>query len=548
MKSIIFLFAGFTKTSLVGKHAFDTVFSNKSAFERSLSWATLLARDLNAPVYIAVTGESECSVRDLTSKDTASPVHIIKKEKWTISTLLNSMLDACKESGCESAVYSIADRPFINLALSEEVIRTHETYLAEYTFAEGYPVGLSCEVIAAGTLNILYNLVSSAQASLKDESIDTNSIFRAIEKDINSFEIESVIAPEDFRMARLDFSCSSKEKFLCCSRVWDAIGECEDVIRLINEARSNVSVLHTVPSFYNIQVSSARQSVVPYIPYSKLCSKESGKNDFMPLQKFCTLVKNIAEFSESAVISLSAWGDPLTLSNIEDYVKAVLEFPCLSVLIETDALSLTEEKAKKIYELSTASLACRCSALPPVIWIVDLDAITDAMYSKIHTSCVDHDGEPISGQKAFSIAIKSLEILSPLFPNALYPQMTRMNDNEEELEAFYRYWKNKDSKSFGNVIIQKYDNFCGELEDKKPADLSPLNRGQCWHLKRDMVILLDGKVPVCYEYKAEDIVGNVFESGIEEVWSKNEKLLEDHIKNIYPKKCESCDEYYTYNF
>ena len=123
-----------------------------------------------------------------------------------------------------------------------------------------------------------------------------------------------------------------------------------------------------------------------------------------------------------------------------------------------------------------------------------------------------------------------------------------MKLNEDELETFYRFWHGSESPSGGKVIIQKYDSFCGLLSDEKPADLSPLKRNPCWHIKRDMNVLADGSVPMCRECIYSNIVGNVFSEGIESVWKKTRDFVRNHIECKFDEKCGACDEYYTYNF
>lgn len=187
----------------------------------------------------------------------------------------------------------------------------------------------------------------------------------------------------------------------------------------------------------------------------------------------------------------------------------------------------------------------RTCANHPVLWIVSLDAQTEAKYNVLHgvlSSSNSYD------KGSFKKAQETVNMLETYFPGDVYPQMLRVNENEDELEQFYRYWHDKESPSKGKLIIQKYDSFCGTLPDEKPADLSPLDRNPCWHIKRDMTILADGSVPFCKEYLLDGSAGNVFNEGIETVWAKFKTIAAQHIDKKYTDKCRNCDEYYTFNF
>jgi spiro-SPASM protein len=124
-------------------------------------------------------------------------------------------------------------------------------------------------------------------------------------------------------------------------------------------------------------------------------------------------------------------------------------------------------------------------------------------------------------------------------------QAVRMKENEERLEDFYRAWKAR----LGQVIIQKYDPFGGLLPDRRVADLSPLKRFPCWHLKRDLAVLLDGRVPLCREdVGVSHPLGNLFEEDLAAVWARGEPRYRDHLRGDYLPPCAGCDEYYTFNF
>jgi spiro-SPASM protein len=87
------------------------------------------------------------------------------------------------------------------------------------------------------------------------------------------------------------------------------------------------------------------------------------------------------------------------------------------------------------------------------------------------------------------------------------------------------------------------------LPDRKVADLSPLQRFPCWHLKRDMPILIDGTVPLCREdVRAGTRWGNAFDDDLAAIWGRGLELCAAHLSSKYPGICAGCDEYYTYNF
>ena len=87
------------------------------------------------------------------------------------------------------------------------------------------------------------------------------------------------------------------------------------------------------------------------------------------------------------------------------------------------------------------------------------------------------------------------------------------------------------------------------MPDRRPADISPLKRHPCWHLKRDMSILTDGSVPLCKEDCSRSIIlGNAFTESLETIWERGLQTYQDQITSCYKGVCEHCDEYYTYNF
>ena len=160
------------------------------------------------------------------------------------------------------------------------------------------------------------------------------------------------------------------------------------------------------------------------------------------------------------------------------------------------------------------------------------------MYAALH-NCDEAD---------FEKALLAVQILEKHFESHVYPQFMRMKTNEAQLEPFYRFWKEKESPSKGELIIQKYNSFCGALPDLKSADLSPVNRLPCWHLRRDMTVRCDGTVPFCFQLSFAEKAGNLLEEKIEDVWARFGRVLEGHLSQKYTDNCGICDESYTFNF
>lgn len=539
MKNLVFLYIDENSA-----HAFEKVFSEKSCFEKCLEWAADVSSLCG--IVVACFEENKNTVETFASSFDKAKIKVVSKNFWNTAILIEEMLAQVSCFSADDVVYSSADRPFLDRELTNELLESHRKYISEYTFADGYPYGFSPEIINSGTLKILSAFASETHKELGELPVSNECIFNVMKADINSFEIESVIAPKDFRMLRFDFSCSQKRNFVACQKLYtNALkNEIPLTAKSLSELAENCTEVHqTLPAFYNIQISENCLANPFYNPYPEAFKNKFGFFPFekenpnpkdMTLEKFNFLVEQISSFSEDAVIGLSAWGEPLLNKNFSEFVEIVLRHKNLSVLVETDGILVTEQLASKIFEISERA-GKRKNGAENVTWIVSIDSFSEDMYNKIFSN------------GNFNSAVNSILALNKFFPTSVYPQFTRMNENEDELEKFYRFWHSKDSPSVGKVIIQKYNDFCKLLPPRKPADLSPLERNVCWHLKRDMTILCTGDVPLCRQFLFSSI-GNVFDEGVENIWKKYFDEVKNQLEKKYGEKCKDCDEYYTFNF
>lgn len=542
MKTIVSVYAGSPRN-----YAFEPLFSGISAFARVVQWIDSLSlqRELHLERGVVFTAP-ECKEQvEALVGNCRIPVQVLSGDFTSVLSFL-SALDSCR-GDCTTIIHCRYSCPFYDAELTGELFRFHHKYAAEYTFAEGWPEGLAPVVVNGSTVAILKSLAEGRDFGLVGRDV----FFDVIRDDINSFEVETLMASEDMRQYRLDFSCHSREGQLACLRIYQGLlsefgpKDSPEFVRslaadrLAAKAVFTPGVLRTVPAFYNVQISATCPGTCTYCPYPQVYQETFNhppadaphKNDacFMELEKFKPLVASMAELSGEAVVSLSLWGEPLAHPDFLGFVEVVLSHPGLSVLVETDGSLVTGGLSGKVRELAAAAPP-RTNSYPPVIWIVSLDSQDQAMYERMRG--VGKEGWPIS----FDRAQESFQILSRDFPGASYTQFVRTTDNEEQLEDFYR-----SRKDAGGLIIQKYDSFLDYLPDRQVTDLSPVLRNPCWHQRRDMVILVDGGVPACREFLLAGDCGNVFRQPLREIWEKGRNMP-------FMEQCEHCDEYYTFNF
>jgi spiro-SPASM protein len=453
-------------------------------------------------------------------------VEIVQKpsDGWSKRSLLERI--SALQSGFDCIYFAFADCPFLDSALADKMVQRHIRYSAEYSYADGWPYGLAPEILSPGTAGVLARILGD-----DDGPVERDIIFSVLQKDINAFDIETEISSVDLRCHRISLCADSKRNVLLLKNFITAannnIPSVNDVEIIIEK---QPQALRTLPAFYPIQVFGGCPQSCSICPYPKV-TDAAGRKDFMDASLFESLLDKIIEFSGDAVIDLSLWGEISLHPDKLKLIEKVISRSSLSLVIETSGIGWKNEELEKCASLcSELSKTERKNRMPPLSWIVSLDTVDPARYQEIRGA-------------GFAEASSCANKLFSLFPKDCYVQAVRIKDAEDDTEKFYRFWKGK------NVIIQKYDHFCGALERKQASDISPLIRKPCWHTMRDMPVLLDGSVPLCREdLKGDFVLGSVFKDSLESVWENGKKYYIEQCNNTCTGLCEDCDEYYTYNF
>jgi hypothetical protein len=113
--------------------------------------------------------------------------------------------------------------------------------LRQYTFAMDTPGGLARD-LSVQALPMLAGLVS-------DEPIPESrgELFSIVSKDINAFDLETELAPEDQRLLRVRLSCDSKRNALLVRRVMESgVHTLPEITRILGD---RPELLRTLPAF-----------------------------------------------------------------------------------------------------------------------------------------------------------------------------------------------------------------------------------------------------------------------------------------------------------
>lgn len=436
------------------------------------------------------------------------------RERWSVAALFEAL--AAEVRGPETTIlFCFADQPLLNLELTRRLLSRHERYRADYTFADGYPVGLAPEIVQGRALAHLVQLSAGI-----DLPVSRDALFTVVQKDINRLDVETELSAVDLRMLRLTLAVDCRANYELCRRL--ASDEPTTVEAWVERFRSTRAHQRTRPHFVSVQVIEQEVQQLSYSPYPAVRASVTGPGRLMSVSDFARLVHDVAAFAPEAVVSVSLWGEIALHPQLVGIVKEVLARPALRLVVETSGVGWRADDRDWLLSLSDERLTV----------IVGLDTDDAEIYRSIRG-----DG--------FAEAHDFAERLISARPASSYVQAVRLDETEPTLNDFYVSWK----KRTEHVIIQKYDWFCGVLPQRKIGDLSPLERPPCWHLQRDLYVLVDGTVLLCREdLDASLALGNALREGVERVWEAGGAHFGAHVEGRYPSLCERCDEYYTFNF
>jgi hypothetical protein len=426
---------------------------------------------------------------------------------------LEALVTACQ--GWEEAVFFAADAPYTRADVSSQLLHLHRRYRAEYTFADGFPSGLTPEVLHPRILPTLLEW-----SKKKPSPAGRESLFQLLSTDINRFDVETHLSPVDLRSRRLSLTADSARGVLLLRRVepWNSL----PLKEFLDNLEKMGALVRTLPATLQVQVTNGVRQVPQWSPHLQFDPRALEARDFLSRQNWNRLLDSMLSFAGDLTVMPGFWGEPSMHPQICGLLSDALAKPGLALCIETSGLGWREDDLLLLSRESRGNLE----------FIVELDSLVPETYLRLRG-----DG--------FEEALATTLRLIELFPGKVWPQTVRMLENEDEMEGFYKYWTEK----AGRVILQKHNHFGGRLPQLKPADLSPWARHPCWHAARDLAVFLDGTtVPCRDDFARTQVLGNAFSETPEVIWNRGSTLFGLHLSQNYPSVCRNCDEYYTFNY
>lgn len=396
--------------------------------------------------------------------------------------------------------------PLIDLSLTQEIINTHLKNIADYTMAEHYPQGFAPFMINGGTFKKLLLMAYGNNQPYESHVLD-----KMIQNDINSYDVEIVIAPEDLRKVRESFVVLGQRETLMCQ---EFLKNPTPATHLGEWFLNHSHVLRPMPALFNIELISTCQQNCIACP--KKLIKEPEKK--ISVEQFKLLMQEIASWVQKGRIELSGFGEPLTHPDIKEILHILKDYPQFEYFLETNGLLLDQYTDDLL-------------TIPSLQVFISLDAPNSTLYKDLR-------GE------GFEKAEENTEKFLSKNPHRGYIQITRMEENEEFIEKFLERWRAFKDR----ILIQKYNNFCKAFENKKVVDLSPLKRFACWKLQREMAIRADLSVPLCsQDFNKTLVIGKALETPLPEIWQKNNAFYQAHWKENFVGLCSTCDEWYIFD-
>ncbi|MBW5380226.1 spiro-SPASM protein, partial [Brachyspira hampsonii] len=416
----------------------------------------------------------------------------------------------------DNIIYIPCNMPLFNADETIKLTKIHEENISYFSYGENYPSGIVPFIIRRTAFEKLFNIIKT-----KDIKVSENAISNIVFVDPNFFEIEILISEHDMRYYRLHLFADSKRNAILIKKLIDY----KDYNEMVKAIEENPSIRRTLPSFIEIDISNRQNVFNKYLLKNQTIKNELSKEEKnITLDEFKNIYDKLYNFCGDFHISIGSYYEPLLNKDIFDILEYSTRNKNVQVYLETNALLLDSGKAKRL--LSMQSERSNLNV------IIHLDTVEEDVYNKIYDN-----GD-------IKTIMSNIDYYLLREPKNTYLQITKQKDNFDYLASYYKYF----DKYKIDIIMQKYYNYRGIIDDNRVGDMAPIINIGCWHLARDLFIDSYGDIYICrFDINKEKKIASIYDENLEDIWKKIENYFLDNVSKKLDF-CKNCDEWYLYNF
>ncbi|WP_297208109.1 spiro-SPASM protein [uncultured Brachyspira sp.] len=434
-----------------------------------------------------------------------------------INIIENYLNNIYRESdGYDNIIYIPSNMPLFNIDETVKLTKIHEENIAYFSYGENYPLGVVPFIVRRDAFEKLFNIIKTKTIKPSENAI-SNIVF----VDPNFFEIEIIISEYDMRYYRLSFIADCKRNAMLISKLINY----KSYDDIVNSIKENPSIRRTLPSYIELDINNRQNAVNKYLFENEAFKNELSKEEKnITLEEFKSIYDKLVNFCGDFHLSIGSYYEPLLNGDIFEILDYAVKNKSVNIYLETNALALDEEKAKKLINLQIENDNLHV--------IIHLDTIDENVYSRIYES-----GD-------IKRTISNIDYYLLREPKNTYLQIVKQKDNFDYLSSYYKYF----DKYKAEIIMQKFYTYRGMISDNRVGDMAPLINVGCWHLARDLFIDAYGDVYICkFDINKDKKISSVYDDSLENIWHLLEKY---YIDNVFSKLdfCKNCDEWYLYNF
>ncbi len=236
--------------------------------------------------------------------------------------------------------------------------------------------------------------------------------------------------------------------------------------------------------------------------------------------------EELARYDDSLVV-LGGYGEPLLHARFGEVLGALKEAGVYGLAVRTNGIALDDDCIDLLIDHEV-----------DIVNVV-LDAWTPETYAVVQG--VDR----LALVRENIVRLTEARARRPSVWPILVPEMTKSIETVHEMEPFFDGWV----RETGWANISGFSHFAGQLADRAVMCMCPPRRSGCRRIQNRMLVLADGRVPLCdQDFNGRFVVGDLSRQSIEDIWTgmamntARSRHQEGHFDAI--PLCAGCEEYH----